>query len=149
MLTTLFAQPQGVLEALQPTNLSEEAVRQAALTVFAISLALIALAFLIVAAYLTTALTNLVWNHTEIDGNRFHSELRAPYMAWLYLSNTIAIVGSLGLLIPWAAIRLARYRTQKLRLRERSLDSFVASKQQQLSASGEEIGEMFDLSIGI
>ena len=35
-------------------------------------------------------------------------------MFWLYLSNTLAILFSIGLLIPWARIRMARYRLSRL-----------------------------------
>ncbi len=43
-------------------------------------------------------------------GVSFDSEMSALRLSWLYVTNAIAIAVSLGFAIPWAAIRVARYR---------------------------------------
>jgi uncharacterized membrane protein YjgN (DUF898 family) len=70
-------------------------------------------------------------------------------MTFLYVTNTLAIMVSLGLLIPWAKIRTARYRAAMTSLQPAGdLGSFFNQQQQSQSAYGEEMGEMFDLDIG-
>ena len=64
-----------------------------------------------------TAFENLVWNHTSIDGHRFESRLRIPHMIALYVTNIAAIAATFGLAVPWARVRLARYRADALVLR--------------------------------
>lgn len=108
------------------------------------------LAFSAIRAYLDTAVANLAWSNVRASDNQFQSTLRTRYMLWLYLSNAVAIVLSLGLLIPWAQIRTVRYRLEHLRLLAKDdLDGFVAREQEKVSAAGEEVSEFFDLDIGI
>ena len=101
-------------------------------------------------AYLNTCLTNLVYSNISTKRFRLQSTLVPAKMIGLYLTNALAIIFSLGLMIPWASIRMARYRLDNLKLLETGdLDGFIASEQEQVSAAGEEIGEFFDFDIGL
>ncbi len=100
-------------------------------------------------AYWQTRLTNLVWNSIRLEQHTFRSELKVTYMLWLYISNTIAMLCSLGLLIPWARVRTTRYRLSKMTLIPGgNLNAFLAAKQQEENAIGEEIGDIMDIDIG-
>lgn len=101
-------------------------------------------------AYLYTSITNLVINHTQLQQHRFESRLKATEIVWLYLVNTLAIIFSLGLMIPWAKIRTTRYRLSCLSLIcDGDLDAFVAGTTEQAEALGEELDEILDLDIGM
>lgn len=109
-----------------------------------------ALIFLTARAYIETATANLVWNNAASGSNRFASALDTKAMLWLYLSNAAAILFSLGLLIPWAQIRMTRYRLSRLTLLAAGdLDSFVAKEQEAVAAAGEEIADFFDFDVGL
>jgi uncharacterized membrane protein YjgN (DUF898 family) len=57
---------------------------------------------------------------------------------------------SFGLLIPWAVIRTARYRAERLALEcPGGLEAFAADVARQVSAAGEEMGEMFDVDLSL
>jgi uncharacterized membrane protein YjgN (DUF898 family) len=119
------------------------------LSSFALMLAM-ALVFLTVRAYIETATANLVWNNVVSGANRFASTLDTKVMLWLYLSNAAAILFSLGLLIPWAQIRMTRYRLSQLKLLAAGdLDGFIAKEQQAVAAAGEEIADFFDFDVGL
>jgi uncharacterized membrane protein YjgN (DUF898 family) len=106
--------------------------------------------YLVVGLYLPTALTNLSWSATSIAGHRFGSALRVRDLAWIYLSNAVAVICSLGLLAPWTAVRLARYRLDKLTLSGvGSLNTIVAAENEIMGATGEELGDMFGLDMGL
>jgi len=106
--------------------------------------------YIAVFAYMQAALNNLLWNNVSIAKQRFRSTLTTPMMVWLYLTNSVCIVISFGLLIPWARIRMMRYRVKCLTvLSKGDLDGFIAGEKSKLSAAGEEIGEVFGLDIGI
>ncbi len=107
-----------------------------------------ALYFLVI-AYLRAARTNMVFNQITFTQDTFHSELKTTRVFWLYLSNTIAIIVSLGLLIPWAQIRMAHYVASCTEFESRSLDEIEAAKEPLQNAFGEELGEAFDLDIGL
>lgn len=106
--------------------------------------------YLFVYAYLQARVQNLVYNSTELAGHRFRSSLRARDLVWLYFSNSVAIMLSLGLLIPWVKIRMARYRIGKLALLPAGdLNTFAQAEREKVSALGEEIGEVFDVDVGL
>jgi uncharacterized membrane protein YjgN (DUF898 family) len=106
--------------------------------------------YFVMLAYLAAALVNLVWNNIEIDGHRFSSTQKGHQLLWIYFSNTVAILVSVGLLVPWAMIRLARYRAAHLVLVQNGdLDHFVAEASQDVSAFGAEVDGFFDIDIGI
>lgn len=103
--------------------------------------------FLMVYSYVRVA--NLTWNSTHLGRNRFISSLRVRGMSWIMLTNLIASVLSFGLLIPWASVRLARYRFDNLTLETYGdLDHFLNAKCEPTSAIGEEICDIFDVDFG-
>lgn len=105
--------------------------------------------YLLFAVYMKVRLGNISWNGTTLGGNRFTSSLRFRDMLWIYTSNLAAIIFSFGLMTPWAAIRLSRYRCEKMGLVVNgSLESFVAgSRHPDTNAVGEEIGDIFDVQM--
>ena len=144
---------QDELEYLDEDTSVEEGldIFNTAASIGALSLMLLSFVFYLgLIAYLQARIWNLVYNSTELAGNRFISSIRARDIAWLYGSNLIVISISFGLMIPWAKIRLARYRASKLLLVPAgNLDSFMQMQRQKVSALGEEMGDVFDLDIGI
>ncbi len=112
-------------------------------------LASIVLYFLMI-VYVRTELSNLTWNNARIGDNRFSSNLRTLEMARLYFSNIIAIVLSLGFLIPWAMVRTARYRLENLSLLvNEDLEGFVAAAHQEVGSAGEEISDVLGIDVAL
>lgn len=106
--------------------------------------------YFFIVVYVQTALANLTWNSTRIAGSSFVSRMRVRDMAWLYLSNAVAIMGSLGLMIPWASIRLARYRFETLSVEGiADMEAFRAGIQGDVGAAGEEIGDIFGIDVAL
>ncbi|MBW8368307.1 MAG: DUF898 domain-containing protein [Arenimonas sp.] len=113
--------------------------------VFAVYLALLALP-----VFLRTRYTNLMWNFASLGGHRFESTLRARDVIWIYFSNGVAIVFSLGLLVPWAMIRLAKYRAQHfVLLVAGDLDEFVAEREREEGAAGSELLDALDMDMDV
>jgi len=108
------------------------------------------LAYFLGWTYLSARVGNLVYNHASIDRNRFVSTLRARDLLWLYASNTVAILASVGMLIPWAMMRLARYRAAHLTLlADGDLDAFTAEATPNVGAAASEVDGLFDVDIGL
>ena len=100
--------------------------------------------------YLQTSITNLVWSNAHLGDHRLESTLQTTQMLWIHVSNTVAIVLSFGLLIPWAIIRKVRYRLDNLKLLAAGeLDDFIAGEQETVAAAGGEIADFFDFDLGI
>jgi len=106
-------------------------------------------AYLWVFAYLQAKRTNLLYNNLHLNDNKVKSELKTGYMFYLYITNTLAIMLSLGLLMPWAKVRTARYRASVTSVDVTGdLGQFTAMQAEKQSALGEEMGEMFDMDLG-
>jgi len=104
-----------------------------------------------VVAYTRSRTTNMVFGATQIDRRmQFISELSATKLAKIYFVNSLAIVISCGLLIPWAIVRVARYRAEALHLvTDIELDEYLSDLSRSVAATGEEMGEMFDIDLSL
>lgn len=106
--------------------------------------------YVLLFAFLTVRIANLVYNEARLERHALRSTMRVRDVFVLYLTNALGIAVTFGLFIPWAQVRLARYRAEKMALLAHGdLDGFVAAQQAKVGATGEEIGEMFDIDIGL
>jgi uncharacterized membrane protein YjgN (DUF898 family) len=125
-------------------------VQMQSMALFYAALVMLYGAYFAAFVFVAARVANLVYNNTAIAEHRFRSDVRAHGLAGIYLSNTVAILVSVGLLIPWAMIRLARYRAAHLVLVARGdLDAFVAESRASEGAAGLELADAFDVDIGV
>ncbi len=97
-----------------------------------------------------TAFENLVWNHTLLDEHHFESRLRVRQMAWLYATNLLGIACTFGLFVPWARVRMARYRADSLTLVPGGpLVSTALAGGLDAAATGGELSDAMDLDFGL
>jgi uncharacterized membrane protein YjgN (DUF898 family) len=97
-------------------------------------------------------LTNLLYGNTGVRDLRFRSELRARPLAWLYVTNAVAVILTLGLATPWASVRLARLRAGALSLLAPSgLDAFAQASEPAagLGEMASEAADLFDFDLGL
>ncbi len=105
---------------------------------------------LLVMAYWTASLFNLIWNSTTLGEHRFVSRMKVSGYMWLGFTNLLGILFTLGLFIPFAEVRMLRYKLENMKLlAQGNLEDFVAGQEQQAGAAGQEIAEMFDLDISL
>lgn len=131
-------------------NVIVEKLKKSAVGIIVIFLAVLFYLFFILSfvGYLQARLGNLTWNNTVLDQLSFKSSLRARDFIWLYFSNLLAILLTFGLATPWAQIRMARYRTSKLKIvGDVDFDQFVGDKKAEVAATGEELADFFDVDI--
>jgi uncharacterized membrane protein YjgN (DUF898 family) len=110
---------------------------------------LILLALLLVLGSAFSAyMQNLVWGNTEFGEHRFFCDVSARRLLWIAVTNFIGIALTLGLFIPFAAIRMTRFKLVSMGVAiSGDLSGFVADQQLQATAAGEETAEMFDVDI--
>jgi uncharacterized membrane protein YjgN (DUF898 family) len=93
---------------------------------------------------------NAALGSSSLGPHGLRSTLRGGRLFWIHLTNLLAVVGSLGVFAPWAQVRLARYRLESLQVLARgSLEEFAAGERSRTAATGDEMGEMFDLDFGL
>lgn len=120
--------------------------------VFAMFVPVIVVYFALLAlpVFLRTRYTNLLWANTRLGPHRFACTLRARDVIWIYASNGLAIVASLGLLVPWAMVRIARYRAAHFQvLALGDLDAFVAEAERAEGATSAELVDALDLDVDL
>lgn len=85
-----------------------------------------------------------------VGGGQLRSGLSPARMVWITLSNTLAIICTLGLFYPWAKTRMWRYRTEQTGFAATGdLNAFVDTTAKAGDAFGSEYSDLADIDIGI
>ena len=138
----------GLSDTFEQGATAEDAAAAMTMPVIAIVIGIYAIGFYLL-GYVNSRLTNTTFNGTEIGPLLLHSTLRGRELGNLYLTNTIAVVLSLGLMVPWVKIRMARYKASRTEFLAKDMAGIEAIEQSDQSALGEELGDMFDVDIGL
>jgi uncharacterized membrane protein YjgN (DUF898 family) len=102
------------------------------------------------AVFIAARLTNVGYNNTRFGSAGFRSTIRARDLLWIYVSNTACMLLSAGLLVPWAQVRLARYRARHIELVGiGDLESFRSELGPDRFAGGAETASVFDLDVSL
>lgn len=133
------------------SNAGGDSTNANALSLYSVATTIVLLAFYAaIGIYVQVRLRNYVWNTTELSDTGFISTLSVIEMLGLYLTNGLAIIFSLGLLVPWAQIRIAKYRAEHLEVNlGRDWQDHIAALTEEGSALGEEVGDVFDVDIDV
>ncbi|HEY1151932.1 MAG TPA: YjgN family protein [Pseudoduganella sp.] len=139
-LFLVFAFGAGIVAALLGVT-AENAV-YAPLVVYLLMLSVMPLFF--------SMIQNIIWNHTRLGEHEFRCNLKWGPLCWIYVTNLLGIVCTLGLFIPFAKVRAMKYRVEAMSmLVNGSLDHFVAGEQSQVSATGEGVADFLDLDLSL
>jgi uncharacterized membrane protein YjgN (DUF898 family) len=92
-----------------------------------------------------------IFENTKLDTDiTFSSTLGAMPLAWVSVSNFFAIIFSLGFALPWAKVRAARLVLENSLVDvDAGFDQYVTQQQARQSALGEQLGDAFDVDLGI
>ena len=71
-------------------------------------------------------------------------------LIWITASNFVLVALTLGIFIPWAMVRQARFQAESVRLVPASdLQEFVAAEPESVGAVGSEASTAFDFDIAL
>jgi len=106
---------------------------------------------MLVLAYTITRQRTYVYENTTLDEKiTFKSTLKAKSLAFIMITNLLAIIFSFGLALPWAKVRLARLMLENTQINtDEGFDSYITQKEKESSALGEQIGDAFDVDVGL
>lgn len=107
------------------------------------------LIMLLVTPLMQGYLHKAMWSKMSLGDNRFELvNFSVLKFAMIALTNYIAIIISLGLLYPWAAVRIHRYKTQTLSLvMVDDFEALTTPNTNNISPVAEEISDVFDLDV--
>ena len=107
-------------------------------------------AYLAAFAYFSMQRMNLLYNNSALGDHGFEANLKLGSYAWLMFTNTLGILLTLGLFIPWARVRTARYKVQHIAfVCAGDMDGIVAAQQGKVDALGQEVGDIFNFDVGL
>lgn len=90
------------------------------------------------------------WSHVKIGASDLQTDVNPWRFAWIQMTNSIAIVLSLGLLYAWAAIRIYRYKIESISvIFYDDPAQLINMAQQDYQAIGEEIADVFDFDVSL
>jgi len=97
-----------------------------------------------------TLVQNLVWNHAGLEQHRFRSDVKWTRALFIIVTNYLAVICTLGLFLPFARVRLMRYRIESLALIvDGNLDQFVANADSGVGAAGEGVADFMDVDFSL
>ncbi len=92
--------------------------------------------------------TNLFYGSLALAGHGFDADLQIGALAKVILINTLLTIITLGLYLPAAKVRMAKYVCSCIVMHAAgSLDDFVAAEKENVSALGDEFGQAFDFAV--
>lgn len=87
--------------------------------------------------YYHATIRNIIWSATMIDHrHQLRSDLGRRRYAWIAISNVVVTVVTLGLMRPWAAVRMQRFLTEHTAI---NVDGEIGVVFDQISATGSAI----------
>lgn len=93
---------------------------------------------------------NIAFNATEIEGgHKLSSDVPRFGYAWVIISNLLASVFTIGLLIPWAAVRSWRYLVERTAIDTPGLEQFVADQEAQGNVVAAEYLDIDGIDFGL
>jgi len=92
-----------------------------------------------------------IYENTKLDGViAFSSSLRARRIAWVSVTNLLLVIVTLGLATPWAKVRMAKVLLENTHVDTSvGFDNYVSQKQAEQSSLGEQIGDAFNVDVGV
>ncbi len=84
------------------------------------------------------------------NGNRFHSAISPARYVWITVSNAVAVACSVGMLLPWARIRMTRYLCSRTWLIPAgSLDDIIDETRGPETAVGDAWMDLDGIDVGV
>ncbi len=88
------------------------------------------------------------WSNIVIGSSQMQTTCNPWKFAWIKLTNMMAMIFSLGLLYAWAQVRIYRYKVESLSITFHDDPAMLMNMaQQDVSAVGEELADIFDIDI--
>jgi uncharacterized membrane protein YjgN (DUF898 family) len=104
------------------------------------------------AAFIYQAIVrNVVYNNTTLGGkHRFMSDVSPIQLLWIAVTNMIIVICTLGLMLPWAQIRIAKYLANHTHaVIDGSLDDFIGGEQEATTALGDAYSDLEGIDVGL
>ena len=98
--------------------------------------------------YFMTQTSNLFFRSITLKSHSFSADITMTGLAKVLVINTMLTILTLGLYLPAAKVRMMKYVCSYLTMHATDrLDNFSTAEQANISALGEELGQIFDVAV--
>jgi len=104
------------------------------------------------ARFIYGALTrNVIYSNTTLSGGHvLRSNVKATNLFLIALSNMALVILTLGLLLPWAQVRMVRYLSNHTGIKlGSSLDDFIGTEQEKATVLGDAYSDIEGIEVGL
>lgn len=113
-------------------------------------IAALVLAWLAIVAFYQASIANICFDGLRLGPNVIRCNLRTSQLTWIYASNMLGLLFTLGLFHPWAKMRRLKYQFACMSVETSGeLAHFIAASSQPISATAEELGDLIDVDFGL
>jgi len=106
--------------------------------------------YIALGAYYFVTMANIHWNNTTLKNHQFSAHWKTFSYFKLLFTNTLGILLTLGLFIPFAKVRAADYKANHTAfIAEGDLDNFIADELEKSNSFAEGVHDIFDIDISI
>lgn len=147
-----FAATLNVLNPEDMDRAMQQAMQQSGFIIMIIALYIgLFFVYMIVFSYYFSKQRAYIFANTTLDGTiSLQSTLKASTFFLVMVTNLLMVACTLGLAHPWAAVRMARLMAENTQVSStEDIDVYLTQQSKAQSALGEEIGEAFDVDVGI
>ncbi len=113
----------------------------------------IIIVYLAMMTYYTACTTNLFFGSTMLKTYGFQANYDTKSYMWLMFTNTLGIVFTLGFFTPWAHVRTAQYKADRISLvGSEDLNHFTAAEADHVNSLAEGFADahgVFDIDVGV
>jgi uncharacterized membrane protein YjgN (DUF898 family) len=104
------------------------------------------LGFLFGLGYAGIQVMNYAYNSVSIDHLKFKATLNPRKYIWISFTNLIAIIFSIGFMIPWARIRTSKFFADNIFISgSYDLDQFISDIKKEVSPIGDATSDFLDM----
>ncbi len=103
----------------------------------------------LIKGYMKAWIGNAVNNNTQLGDFELKSFWSGGTLAWIYFSNFFMMSFTMGLLTPWAKVRVLKYLSENACIQADNFEGFINTADEQTRAFGEEAADFFDFDVGL
>ncbi|CAA6808040.1 MAG: Thymidylate kinase (EC [uncultured Sulfurovum sp.] len=151
ILAALFGGGMEILATFDTESFEQGQLPEGLIGILALGYFFMLIGMIFIMAFSITRQRTYVYANTKLDDEiAFESTLRARDFAWVMLSNMLLVIVTLGLAMPWAKVRMAKLMLENTLVdTSTGFDEYINQKQDEESSLGEQIGDAFDVDVGV
>lgn len=116
-----------------------------------LSVSIVYIGMSVIYGYQKAKISNELASESTLSDIGFNSHLKVSSLTWIYITNVLGVICTLGFATPWATIRTLRYRLENTQVvaSPASLNQFIAHQDQAEGHIADASADFWDIDLGL